>query len=763
MALSTSIGFPRMGRNRELKRAIESYWQNMISREELDRATSALRKERWLLQQQMEIDLIPSNDFSLYDHVLDIAVMVGAIPERFSWNGREVDIDTYFEMARGGRVHAMEMTKWFDTNYHYIVPEFVRSQEFRLTTTKPVDEFQEAFALGIKTMPVILGPITFLLLGKTKEKNFDVLELLPRLLPVYQDLFRRLEEAGTEWVQIDEPCLALDRTATEIELYEHVYSTLSEHTSLRIFLATYFEGLRENLHAALHLPVSALHLDLVRAPEQLTQLLLSEIPDDKFLSLGVIDGRNVWKNDLEVSFDLLSDAVQKIGKERLIISPSCSMIHVPWDLESETKLKPEIKDWLAFAKQKLKEIHVLTKGINQGRDTVEVELSENRLTLERKSKSALTHNPKVKDRLHRSGSYSLERKSPFPIRKQIQQQHFHLPMFPTTTIGSFPQTVEVRHARADFRKGKFSAEDYEHFLKEEIARCVKLQEDLGLDVLVHGEFERTDMVEYFGEIMDGFLFTQNGWVQSYGTRCVKPPIIYGDVARQHPMTVRWSKYAQSLTKKPMKGMLTGPVTILQWSFVRNDQPKEATCKQIALAIRDEVLDLEKAGIQMIQIDEPALREGLPLRHADRSAYLKWAVESFKLAASGVSDETQIHMHMCYAEFNDIMLAIQAMDADVISIETSRSEMKLLNAFQEFSYRNDVGPGVYDVHSPRVPTMEEMTLLLEKSLEILTPGQIWVNPDCGLKTRGYQETVEALQRMVSVAQMLRSRYQEDSHQ
>lgn len=748
-----------MGARRELKRAIEAYWGKSISREALFAQTADLRKSRWLLQRDSGVDLIPSNDFSLYDHVLDTAVMVGAIPARFGWTGGDVDLDTYFAMARGGQVPAMEMTKWFDTNYHYIVPEFTSDQAFQLTSTKPLDEFREAQALGIQTVPVILGPITFLLLGKTKGADFNPLDLLPKLLPVYETLLQQLAEAGAKWVQLDEPCLALDRTEEELAIYQKVYTRLVNHTALSISLTTYFAGLGNHLTAALNLPVSALHLDLVRAPEQVEQLLsLPQWPQDKYLSLGVIDGRNVWKNDLNYSLALLQRvAAWGAASDRIIVSPSCSLLHVPWDLDTEKALDAEVKDWLAFAKQKLAEMEILKTAVNDGVENVRPALDDNRAAVERRRTSTRIHNRLVNERLAGLTEDAYTRTSPFAARKSVQQARLQLKPFPTTTIGSFPQTKEVRKARADFRSGAQTKEQYEAFLRSKTEECVRLQESLGLDVLVHGEFERTDMVEYFGEQMDGFIFTKNGWVQSYGTRCVKPPIIYGDVSRPESMTVTWSSYAQSLSKRPMKGMLTGPVTILQWSFVRDDQPRETTCRQIALAIRDEVVDLEAAGIPIIQIDEPALREGLPLHRGEWEAYLKWAVDCFKLAASGVQDETQIHTHMCYAEFNDIMPAIQSMDADVISIETSRSDMELLDAFQQFSYQNDIGPGVYDIHSPRVPTVDEMVFLLEKAVDRLDPSQLWVNPDCGLKTRNEEETVKALEAMVEAANIARARY------
>lgn len=757
LALSATLGFPRIGRHRELKKALESYWKNDLSQAGLLHAAAELRKERWLLQSKAGIDLIPSNDFSLYDHVLDAATMVGAVPERFDRAGGAVDLDTYFAMARGkGSIRAMEMTKWFDTNYHYIVPEFHQEQVFQSASSKPLDEFKEALQLGIKTVPVLLGPITFLLLGKIKGAPFDVLDLLPGLLPVYEDMLQQLYHAGADWVQIDEPCLVLDRTERELASYETVYSQLAQSAPLRILLATYFDGLYDNLDTVLRLPVAGIHIDAARAPEQLDLLLKKGFPEEKYLSLGLVDGRNVWKNDLAHSLSVLVAASADLHADRLIVAPSCSLLHTPWDLTGETHIPPEIRQGLAFATQKLDEITILKKALNEGRAAVAAELLANQDALEQRRQSAQIHNQQVKQRVRQLQPTDRERKSSFTVRKAAQQNRFQLPLLPTTTIGSFPQTAEVRRMRTQFRKGSITLEQYEHFLREETARCIRLQEEIGLDVLVHGEFERTDMVEYFGEHLDGFVFTKNGWVQSYGSRCVKPPIIYGDVLRREPMTVAWSSYAQSLTVRPLKGMLTGPITILQWSFVRNDQPREETCRQIALAIHDEVLDLESAGIGMIQLDEPALREGLPLRRERWNAYLEWAVDCFRLAVGGVRDDTQIHTHMCYAEFDDIMPAIQALDADVISMETSRSDMELLQVFEQFSYTNGIGPGVYDIHSPRVPSELEMENLLTKAAKVLQPANLWVNPDCGLKTRGYEETIPALKAMVNTAKLLRSR-------
>jgi 5-methyltetrahydropteroyltriglutamate--homocysteine methyltransferase len=760
MALSQNLGYPRVGAKRELKKANEGFWTGKVSQAELLKTASDLRATHWNEQKAAGIDLIPSNDFSFYDHVLDTSVLVGAVPARYHWDGGNVSLETYFAMARGSQtknldVPAMEMTKWFDTNYHYIVPEFTKNQAFKISSTKPFDEFNEAKALGIKTKPVLVGPVSYLLLGKEKESGFSRLSLLDKLLPVYVEVLKKLAGLGAEWIQFDEPMLALDRTDEERKAFAKAYETLrSAVPNVKILVATYFDSLRDNLATAANLPVDALHVDLVRAPQQLDEVLNAVAGGKKLLSLGVVDGRNIWKNDYEASLALIEKAAAKLGKDRIMVAPSSSMLHTPFDLDFETKLDSELKSWMAFAKQKLGEISVLAKAANGGKDSVKAELDANRKAMESRRTSAKIHNPKVKARVAAVTPADAQRQSPFAARAAKQHAKLNIPGFPTTTIGSFPQTTDVRSWRAKLKKGEWTEAQYEEQVKKETERVIHWQEKIGVDVLVHGEFERNDMVEYFGEQLDGFAFTQNGWVQSYGSRCVKPPVIFGDVARPHPMTVAWSSYAQSLTKKPVKGMLTGPVTILQWSFVRNDQPRSETTKQIALAIRDEVVDLEKAGIGVIQIDEPAIREGLPLRKADWPAYLKWAVEAFKLSSSGVKDETQIHTHMCYSEFNDIIDSIGAMDADVISIECSRSQMELLDAFVKYHYPNEIGPGVYDIHSPRVPSKEEIMQLLHKAARVLEPRQIWVNPDCGLKTRQWPETEASLANMIAAAKQMR---------
>lgn len=761
MAISSNLGFPRMGIHRELKKALEAHWAGKLDATGLSSVGQVLRTNHWVLQKRIGIHHIPSNDFSFYDHVLDTATMVGAVPDRYEWKGPRVDPDTYFAMARGvGRkagqkdVPAMEMTKWFDTNYHYIVPEFVKGQQFSLGSLKPVVEFLEAKSLGIQTRPVLLGPISFLLLGKTKESGFDPLLLLDRLLPVYEDILRRLAEVRADWIQIDEPMLALDAGEETKRAFTASYEKLSHVSSgLRILLATYFAGLGENTATAVNLPVAALHVDLVRAPEQLEHVL-KNIPSTLMLSLGVVDGRNIWKTDLERALRLVDRTASAVGADRILLAPSCSLVHSPADLDEEKHLDAELRNWLAFAKQKLEEVVALESALSKGRDTVREFLEANGRAMRSKTESPRIHDPEVKRRSVSITAELTRRKSSYPDRRRKQQSRLHLPLFPTTTIGSFPQTKEIREARAEHKAGKRDDASYESFLRSQTESAVRFQEEIGLNVLVHGEFERNDMVEYFGEQLAGFAVTENGWVQSYGSRCVKPPLIYGDVSRKQLMTVAWSTFAQSLTSKPMKGMLTGPVTILQWSFVRDDQPRSETCRQIAFAIRDEVADLEAAGIGVIQIDEPALREGLPLLRSEWRDYLVWAVNCFRLASSGVRDETQIHTHMCYAEFQDIIEAVGEMDADVISIETSRSQMELLDTFAHYRYRNDIGPGVYDIHSPRVPSVEEMIGLLKKASKVLSPAQLWVNPDCGLKTRRWEEVRPALTAMVAAARAMR---------
>jgi len=751
-------GYPRIGSNRELKKACESYWTGKTSLEKLELTARQLRQQNWISLHQAGIDLIPSNDFSFYDQVLDMCLAMGVIPARFRPLQQTLAdpacLELYFAMGRGYQkngldITAMEMTKWFDTNYHYLVPEFDAQLKFTLLSKKCVHEFEEAKRLGIHTKPVLIGPLSFLILGKIKDPKLNNQLLLQQLLPVYIQLLTELKNAGATWVQIDEPCLVTDLAVADKELYADAYTKINEAVpDLKILLTTYFGGLQDNTGIALQLPVQALHIDLVRAPEQLDSIL-QQLPPHMQLSLGVVDGRNIWKNNYDESLLLIQKAVQALGDERIMLSTSCSLLHTPYDLELETDeqvLTPEIKQWMAFAKQKVGEVIAL-KNILAGDNSL---LDANRQAMQNRKTSPLIHKQVVKERVKNITAADAQRISPFPVRQQIQEAVLQLPLFPTTTIGSFPQTEVIRKLRADLKKGIITPAAYDAQIKAAIQEAVQWQESIRLDVLVHGEFERNDMVEYFGEQLDGFVFTQNGWVQSYGSRCVKPPVIFGDVQRPAPMTVQWSSYAQSLTTKPMKGMLTGPVTILQWSFVRNDQPRATTTLQIALAIRDEVVDLEKAGIQVIQVDEPAIREGLPLRKADWEQYLQWAVQAFKVSVAGVQDATQIHTHMCYAEFNDIITSITAMDADVITIETSRSQMELLEAFAKFSYPNEIGPGVYDIHSPRVPTAAEMEALLEKAVQLLPARNIWVNPDCGLKTRKWEETELALRNMVTAA-------------
>lgn len=757
MSLVTHSGFPRIGLKRELKRALEAHWRGETPAETLLDTARTLRARHWRLARDAGSDVLPCNDFSLYDHVLDTAVLFDAIPDRYRPLFAESRLDGYFAMARGHRregldLHALEMTKWFDTNYHYLVPELHAGQRFALVGDKPLAEFREAQALGYQARPVLLGPVSFLLLSKTVDGS-DRLALLEHLLPAYAELLRRLAEAGATWVQMDEPCLALDQDADDHTAYRKAYAALIAANRPRILLASYFGALGDNLALAASLPVDGLHVDLARTPQQL-DAVLDALPAGRVLSAGVVDGRNVWRSRPGQVLPLLRKAHARLGDERLWLAPSCSLLHVPIDLDAETALPAERRAPMAFAKQKLEELRAYA-DVLAGHPEAEAALHAQQTLLDRQSQQAGVQNPAVRARLHSLSPQTALRRSPYATRRIAQAEVLALPLLPTTTIGSFPQTDELRQARAAHRAGKLADDTYEDRLKAEVERVVRFQEEIGLDVLVHGEPERNDMVEYFGEQLDGYLFTKLGWVQSYGSRCVKPPVIWGDVARPAPMTVRWSAFAQSLTDKPMKGMLTGPVTMLQWSFVRDDLPRETVCRQIALALRDEVHDLEAAGIRAIQIDEPALREGLPLRRAEWPAYLAWAVECFRIAAGGVRDATQIHTHMCYSEFNDIIEAVAAMDADVISIETSRSRMELLDAFVRFRYPNGIGPGVYDIHSPRVPTHQEILDLLRKALEVLDAAQLWVNPDCGLKTRGWKETEPALRSMVECARQLRA--------
>ncbi|MBS1101457.1 5-methyltetrahydropteroyltriglutamate--homocysteine S-methyltransferase [Gluconobacter sp. Dm-62] len=755
-----SLGFPRIGLRRELKTALESYWSGRSDLDALLCTASDLRKINWACQKEHGADIVPSNDFSLYDHVLDISAMLGAVPEAYGWKGRTVDPLTYFAMARGGQkdcahgVTAGEMTKWFDTNYHYLVPDLRADQIFELSTSKVVDEYREAKAQDIQTRPVLLGPVTYLLLAKIRdEQNINPLGLLQRVLPVYEQVLKQLVAEGADWVQFDEPGLVLDLDDMAREAFQAAYAALTEAApALKIMLTPYFGALDDNLETALSLPVHGLHLDLIRAPEQLAEVLGKARPD-LLLSLGVVDGRNVWRADLSQLLDGLEPAFRARGN--LVLAPSCSLLHVPIDLARETDLDPEIGQWLAFAVQKIGELRTLATALEQGRDAVRdvLEASDRAASLRRSSPRI--HDLAVQTRLMTVTPELSRRNAAFSTRREEQQARLGLPLFPTTTIGSFPQTPDIRVARAAHAKGVLSDDQYTAFLREETCKAVRWQEEVGLDVLVHGEFERNDMVQYFGEQLSGFVFTKHAWVQSYGSRYVRPPIIFGDVSRPHSMTVEWWRYTQSLTERPVKGMLTGPVTILNWSFVRDDQPRATTCRQIALAIRDEVLDLEVAGAAMIQIDEAALREGLPLRRRDWKSYLDWAVESFRLTASGVADRTQIHTHMCYSEFNDIIVAIAAMDADVISIETARSKMELLDAFVQDAYPAEIGPGVYDIHSPRIPTVGEMAELLRAARVRLEDRQIWVNPDCGLKTRRWPEVEPAIANMVAAARLLRT--------
>jgi 5-methyltetrahydropteroyltriglutamate--homocysteine methyltransferase len=741
-------------KKRQLKFALEKYWKNEIPLQELQQTGSELRQLHW--QEQTTLDYLPVGDFSFYDQVLDTSFLLGNIPERVSKIEGD-ELDSYFRVARGRSsgdsdcqcVHAGEMTKWFDTNYHYIVPEFNKDTQFSLNADRLLQQIEEARQQGITVKPVIIGPVTYLSLGKSKD-GIDKLDLLEQLLPVYTQLLQLLEQQGLEWIQLDEPVLVTELPKPWQRAFNKAYSQFSG-TSIKILLATYFGQLKENLPLACKLPVNGLHLDTINAKDELDQVI-SSLPNDRVLSLGIINGRNIWKTDLTAVLNWL-EPIYRLLQDRLWLAPSCSLLHVPVDLADEQQLDGEIQSWLAFAVQKLAELNILARALNDGRDSVSELLTDNTKDINSRQQSKQVHDKAVKQRVCTIDETMYVRQSNYRERAQIQSDHLKLPLFPTTTIGSFPQTVDIRKTRRDYRLGKLDDDQYWSAMHEEINRCVREQEALGLDVLAHGEPERNDMVEYFGEQLKGFAFTQFGWVQSYGSRCVKPPIIVGDVSRPTPMTIDTIKYAQSLTDKPMKGMLTGPVTILNWSFVRDDQPRSETCLQLALAIRDEVLDLEKAGIQIIQIDEAALREGLPLRQSQWKIYLDWATQVFKIAANGVNDETQIHTHMCYSEFNDIITEIAAMDADVITIETSRSDMELLDVFDQFDYPNAIGPGVYDIHSPNIPSIESMVELIQKAAQRIPAKRLWVNPDCGLKTRGWDEVTPALSNMVAASKLL----------
>ena len=767
MALAHNLGFPRIGADRELKKALEAYWKGDIDQAALQAVGRELRATHWQLQKDAGIDLLPVGDFAWYDQVLTHSLTFGVIPQRFASTldaqGRPT-LDTLFGMARGasqsccGGEHnkgqyAQELTKWFDTNYHYLVPEFSLDQRFELSWNELFDEVAEALALGHKVKPVIIGPLTYLWLGKAKGNEFDKLELLENLLPVYADILSRLAEQGVEWVQIDEPILSLDLPQDWKNAFERAYHIL-QYSPLKKLVATYFSGLEDNLGLAVSLPVEGLHVDLVRAPDQL-HAILDRLPTYKVLSLGLVNGRNVWRCDLENALAQLQLAEERFG-DNLWVAGSCSLLHSPVDLDRETKLDAELKSWLAFAKQKCSEIAVLRDALNIPQDArVQQALAQSRAVQASRANSPRIHKPAVQARIEAITEADSQRQSPFATRIELQRARLNLPAFPTTTIGSFPQTASIRLARQSYKQGKLSVSEYTDAMHSEIRNAVQTQERLGLDVLVHGEAERNDMVEYFAEQLDGYVFTQYGWVQSYGSRCVKPAIIFGDLSRPKAMTVDWITYAQGLTDKVMKGMLTGPVTMLMWSFPREDVSRKVQAQQLALAIRDEVVDLETAGIKVVQIDEAAFREGLPLRRAQWQEYLDWAVEAFRLCASGVGDETQIHTHMCYSEFNDVIKSIAEMDADVITIETSRSDMELLDAFEAFDYPNDIGPGVYDIHSPRVPDTVEMVKLLSKAAQRIPAQRLWVNPDCGLKTRAWAETEAALINMVAAARQLRA--------
>ena len=741
---TANLGFPRMGRQRDLKFALEGYWSGKRTEAELLEVAKNLRAEHWKLQKDAGIDFIPSNEFSLYDQVLDTLVLLGATPERFG--SGKVTLERYFAMARNSREQtAMEMTKWFDTNYHYLVPEWSAGISFAVDTAKLLGEIREARLLGIETRPVLIGPVTLLLLGKGVD-GFDSFSLADKLIAAYKTVLTQLAQEKIWWVQIDEPILATDLSAEAANLFRRAYGELGS-APIKIMLTTYFDRLAENLSLAKDANTTGLHIDAVRAPQQLEEVL-AVLKPHQVLSVGCVEGRNIWLTNFEEASALLSRAVDALGAGRVIVAPSCSLLHVPHDLRSETKLPARLKIWLRFAEEKLGEVVALAKGDAEA-------ARQNGSAIADRAAAESSTNPAVRAQLDALADGDFSRESPYNERTEEQRAALGLPLFPTTTIGSFPQTAEVRKHRAAYKRGHETLEEYDAFLREETESCIRRQEAIGLDVLVHGEFERNDMVEYFAEFLEGFAFTENGWVQSYGSRCVKPPIIFGDVSRPEPMTVKWSKYARSLTSRPLKGMLTGPITILQWSFVRNDIPRQLTSWQIALALRTEVTDLEAAGINIIQVDEPALREGLPLRRADWDGYLDWAVKAFRLATASARNHTQIHTHMCYCEFEDILPSIAALDADVISMESARSRMELLDAFRAHGYPNEIGPGVYDIHSPRVPDAEEMYALLQLAVQVLKPEQLWVNPDCGLKTRGWTETESALSNMYAAAVRLRT--------
>jgi len=749
--LNHTLGFPRVGLRRELKKAQESYWAGDATQQDLLATGRELRARHWQQQKEAGVDLLPVGDFAWYDHVLTTSLMLGNVPARHQNKDGAIDLDTLFRIARGRApagepAAAAEMTKWFNTNYHYIVPEFTKGQAFKLAWTQLLDEVDEALALGHRVKPVLLGPVTYIWLGKVKGEPFDRLSLLNDILPVYQQVLAELKKRDVEWVQIDEPALSLELPQAWREAFSPAYQALQG--KVKLLLTTYFDSIGQNLDVIRALPVQGLHVDLVHGRDDLTQLN-QQLPAAWLLSLGVINGRNVWRADLSRWFERLQPLVGQ--RDLLWIGTSCSLLHSPIDLDAETRLDDEVKSWFAFALQKCGELKLLSDALNQN-DAASLDAWS--APIRHRAHSSRVHSAAVARRLAAISAQDTERASVYAVRARAQRSRLNLPAWPTTTIGSFPQTPEIRGLRLDFKKGNIDGSSYRTGIAQHIKQAIAEQERLGLDVLVHGEAERNDMVEYFGENLDGFVFTQNGWVQSYGSRCVKPPVIIGDVSRPRPITVEWATYAQSLTSKPVKGMLTGPVTILCWSFPREDVSRETIAKQIALALRDEVADLEAAGIGIIQIDEPALREGLPLHQSDWAGYLKWAVDAFRLNAAVAKDDTQIHTHMCYCEFNDIMASIAALDADVITIETSRSDMDLLQAFKAFEYPNEIGPGVYDIHSPNVPSVEWIENLLRKAAQRIPEARLWVNPDCGLKTRGWTETRQALANMVEAAKKLR---------
>ena len=759
MAIATIPGYPRIGKNRELKKALEGFWSGKIGEADLLTTAADIRHSNWDAQQAAGIDLLPVNDFSFYDQVLDTIALTGAVPERYGWSGEDVDLDTYFAMARGrtgdDNVRAMEMTKWFDTNYHYIVPELGPETTFKLASSKPFDALAEAKAAGISGKVILVGPLTFLLLGKSQNEAFDRLSLMDQLVPVYVETIGKLADQGAEWIQIDEPILVTGVDQAALDALKHAYAQIATAKGqTKIVVQTYFDHVGDAYETLVNLPVDGIGFDFLRGAKNADLISEKGFPQDKVLVAGVIDGRNIWTANLNAALGLLNQLTTHVDTDRIQVSTSCSLQHVPYDVTVETDLDSEVRTWLAFAEQKLVEVATLTKGLNTGEDAIRGELQANSDLMAQAGQSQRRHSSAVQERLANLPDDVDSRGVPFAERAKLQTERLHLPKLPTTTIGSFPQSPDIRKTRRKFEKGDLSLAEYEAFIESQIKAVIDHQEELGIDVLVHGEPERNDMVQYFGEQLDGFTFTHNGWVQSYGSRYVRPPVIYGDVSRPAPMTVRWATYAQSLSEKPVKGMLTGPVTILNWSFVRDDQPRSETCKQIALSIRDEVADLDAAGIRMIQIDEAALREGLPLRREDWQEYLDWAIESFRITASGARPETQVHTHMCYSEFGDIFQAISDMDADVISIENARSGLELLETFKSEGYDKGVGPGVYDIHSPRVPPTDEIAENLKATLTVLNVDQVWVNPDCGLKTRKDPETTAALKNMVEATKRVR---------